>query len=206
MTNEETMKQLCKIIQKLHDQSSYYWKNRTNIHGEKVDGDLYDFYEDMIRNRGYWLIDDCDLKNRLRESVKPDNLELHINGITEKGQSKGRFYLPPLMEEPEFVAMLSLECNMRSGKTSVRIEMFRSFKGRPYGIGYRFEHGGHEFCHASLTNKRPDHEGGKHLDNCPEWLPTDIPRVPMRADNPVSLLMDVLISLFGTKGYSILAS
>lgn len=203
MTDEETMKRLCEIIRKLHNHSAFCWNNREDIHKREIADPLYRLYEHLVTNE-YCLI--LDLEDRLQKSTKPHNLYLHINGETEDGNRKGRLYLPPLDEGPSSVAMLSLKCDLRSKKANIRIDVFTLFEDQPYGIGYRFEHGTHEFCHVSLTNKRPDTEGGEDLRNSPKWLLTDIPRVPMRANDPVSLLMDVLISFYGLKGYSILSS
>jgi len=203
MTDEETMKKICEIVQKLHTHSTVCWNSGTNIHKESIPGHLHDFYEYLLNNESYLMM---DLEHRLRESIKPDKLSLYIDGETSAGEKKGRLYLPPFEEEPQSVAMLSLNCDLRSKKMDIRIDVLTLFEGQPYGIGYRFERGEHEFCHLSLTNKRPDSEGGNHLRNAPKWLPCKIPRVPMRADEPVALLTDALISFYGPQGYTVLSS
>jgi hypothetical protein len=205
MTDEETMKEICEIIRKLHAHSTVCWNKGTNIHKAGIPDDLHEFYEYLLNNESYLIM---DLEYRLRESIKPNKLSLYIDGETSEGEKRGRLYLPPFEEEPQSIAMLSLNCDLSqpTKKIDIRIDVITLFEGEPYGIGYRFERGEHEFFHVSLTNKRPDSEGGDHLRNAPKWLPCKIPRVPMRADEPVALLTDALISFYGPQGYAVLSS
>ncbi len=162
-----------------------------NIRGEEISEVAYEGYSRLINK--YPPLESQELENRLRESRKSHDLSLRIG--------HGSFYLPPLEEDPEFVATLSLDFKLSSGKMNARIEMHRIIDDSFFGIGYRLEFGvgEHAFSHATLTNKRPDTEDGEFLSGCPTWLPTNIPRILSLGKNPVSLIICVIISLYGVK-------
>jgi hypothetical protein len=188
------MKALRKIIQQVHDFSTQHWKTYEDIDGDKLDQKTRDAYDNLISK--YPPIESEELSHRLFESIKPRNLNLYLDG-------GGRLYLPPLDEDPEFVASLSLECDLKAATMSIRIEMQRILEDSMCGIGYRLElgTGEHGYYHLTLASKRPSREGGGDIMGCPPWLPTNIPRIPTSAKCPVALFVSVLIGLYGFRGY-----
>lgn len=188
------MKALRKIIREVHDFSTQHWKDYQDIDGFDLDTNTREGYDYLIGKCP--PIESPELNHRLFESTRANNLSLYLNG-------GGRFYLPPLDEDPEFVASLSLECNLRTGTMSIRVEMQKMMGKLMYGIGYRLELGRdeHAYYHFTLASQRPAREGGGGIIGCPPWLPTNIPRIPTSAKSPVALLVSVLISLYGLKGY-----
>jgi hypothetical protein len=66
-------------------------------------------------------------------------------------------------------------------------------------IGCRFEPpegpGIHNYYHAQIF--RAFHPGGKELPCCPTWLPESWPAFHLKADDPVTLLVSMVISLYG---------
>lgn len=189
---QETMKEICNILQQVHGLSFAHWRDETNIHEQDIgDAEVYKAYTRLI-DVDPWVEPD-KLDHMLRESKKRNKLNLLIQ--------QGSFYLPPLDDDKDFVATLSIDCNLTSRKMNLRIEMHRLVDGSLCGIGYRLEFGAgeHAHFHSTLMTRRPDLQGGKFLSGCPNWLPTDIPRIPTMAKNPVSLVICAILSLYGKK-------
>lgn len=195
----DEMKVLARIIKEVHSFAKENWKDSQNIHGDKLDPTTYEVYRRLIDK--FPPIDSPELSNRLFESVKPRNLCLYLDG-------GGTVYLPPLDENHEFVATLSLECDLKAKTIGLRVELHTLMQEQLCGIAYRLEFGtqAHAYHHFTLANKRPDREGGTPIDGCPPWLPTKIPRIPVSGQNPVSILVGVLIALYGVRGYRTLLS
>ena len=71
-------------------------------------------------------------------------------------------------------------------------------------IGYRFEtrHGSggdaHDYYHAQPVS---DLKRAKirHRLPCPGWIPDEVPAFPLRAENPIELLLCTLVSMYGPK-------
>jgi hypothetical protein len=189
------MKEVCDLLQQVHNVSYKYWKDETDVHGDDI-GEVYDTYLRLI-DVDPW-IEPEEFDNKIRESKKSHNSTLVIQ--------QGTFYLPPLDEESDFVATLSIDSNLQTGKMNLHIEMHRLVEGSLCGIGYRLEigTGEHAHYHSSLLIRRPGAQGGVLLSGCPPWLPTDIPRIPMKATNPVSLVICAILSLYGRKTLRIL--
>ena len=70
----------------------------------------------------------------------------------------------------------------------------------PHGLGYRMECGTehHVFAHTQLVRglQAGDDPEGNLIDS-PVWLPTTQPSFPLPAPNSVTLLLAMLISLYG---------
>ena len=89
-------------------------------------------------------------------------------------------------------------------------------KGNPYGIGFRMEtpesmnqegdmpaNGGiHDFHHAQLIRRF----GQPKLDilpiDCPVWIPDSQPSFPLPAECPVTLLLCLIVTLYGRNYYN----
>ena len=142
---------------------------------------------------------------------KPSKLRLDF--------SKRVLYLPPLEKKFDFVPILSLSCildkNQSSAQFKVMLVCLDEHK-KLCGIGFRMEtpenmnqnvdtssnEGIHDFYHAQLIRKfdqrAPDSIQGF---DCPSWLPQSQPSFPLPADCPVSLLLCLIVTLYGKKYY-----
>ena len=136
-------------------------------------------------------------------------------------QSKGGqvMYLPPLEKNPCCVPILSLYCKLNNQQSIAKFRVMLvclDKEGKPYGIGFRMEtphsqdqemdtptNGGiHDFHHAQLIRRF----GQPKLDilpiNCPVWLPDSQPSFPLPAECPVTLLLCLIVTLYGRKYYN----
>lgn len=146
--------------------------------------------------------------------------ELHVNF-----SQRDRFlYLPPLEKGIEFVPVLSMKCDLDDTRAEMKLRVMlvrlvedyeENGRGRLCGIGFRLEspHGGeekredterdeeeeresrHDFYHAQLIR---NFDGG-HSIECPSWLPCEQPSFPITADCPVTLVLCLLLTLYGKR-------
>ena len=90
-------------------------------------------------------------------------------------------------------------------------------KGKPYGIGFRMEtphsqdedvdtfasEGIHDFHHAQLIQRFRRKELNSELQiDCPCWIPDSQPSFPLPAECPVTLLLCLIVTLYGRKYYN----
>ena len=141
-------------------------------------------------------------------------------------------YLPPLEKDPNCVPILSLYCKLQEPQSIMKLRVMlvsldenRGTDGI-YGIGFRMETperinqgisssannqsadaidngGAHDFHHAQLIRKF----GKRKLDDklqidCPVWLPQSQPSFPLPAKCPVTLLLCLILTLYGRKYYN----
>jgi hypothetical protein len=127
-------------------------------------------------------------------------------------------YLPPLEKNPEFVPVLCLKCKLHDTKTVVRLYVMLVSRNENehqlQGIGFRLESpetmildadnsnvdqviddGRHDFYHAQLIRSLG---WGPPID-CPDWIPETQPSFPVAANCPVTLMLNLLLSLYGKK-------
>ena len=162
------------------------------------------------------------------ESKTSETVELDFS----QGQRGRLLYLPPLEKDPGCIPILSLYCKLKEPQSiaKFRVLLVRLDKEREpdgiYGIGFRMEtpekinqnaspstnnqdtnttnnSGRHDFHHAQLIRKF----GQDELDNklqidCPIWLPQSQPSFPLPAECPVTLLLCLLVTLYGGKYYN----
>lgn len=134
--------------------------------------------------------------------------------------SKRVLYLPPLEKEPNFVPILSLSCILNKIQSSAQFKVMlvcRDEDEKLCSIGFRMEtpesmnqsantvsnDGIHDFYHAQLTRKfdqkAPDNKQGF---DCPNWLPQSQPSFPLPAHCPVTLLLCLIVTLYGRSYYN----
>ena len=136
---------------------------------------------------------------------------------SERGQV---LYLPPLEKNPRCVPILSLYCklNNQQGIAKFRVMLVRlDNEGKPYGIGFRMEtphsqnqemdtptnEGIHDFYHAQLIQRFRREEVNSELQiDCPCWIPVTQPSFPLPAECPVTLLLCLIVTLYGRKYYN----
>ena len=129
-------------------------------------------------------------------------------------------YLPPLKKDANFVPVLSLSCKLNETQSIAKFRVMLvclDNEEKPYGIGFRMEtpesmnqegeipaNGEiHDFYHAQLIQRF----GQRKLDNklqihCPSWIPDSQPSFPLPADCPVTLLLCLIVTLYGRKCYN----
>jgi len=115
-------------------------------------------------------------------------------------------YLPPVEEEPDFLPVLTLECRLDDQKDVMKLRLLLVHcdmsKGKPHSIGFRIEpgHNIHGFYHAQLIKNL---EGAAKVENplveCPLRFPETQPCLPLKAKDSVTLVLCLLISLYGIK-------
>ncbi len=132
-------------------------------------------------------------------------------------------YLPPLERDPNCFPILSLYFKLQEphsiGKLRVLLVKLDEEQepDRIYRIGFRMETpetlnqnadidktgGLHDFYHAQLIRKfgQPKLDDRLQLD-CPIWLPQSQPSFPLPAECPVTLLLCLIVALYGRKYYN----
>ena len=209
-----------KIITTLQDILTPLCKNRKDIWAN----------EDWIRVFSEWppiAREDIEALFRL---VKTESEPVEMDfSESERGKV---IYLPPLEKDPDCVPVLSLYFNLKETQSiaKLRVLLVRLDQNRKphgiYGIGFRMEtpekinqgvnssvnnqpvdtvdnSGAHDFHHAQLIRKF----GQKKLDNklqidCPIWLPQSQPSFPLPAKCPVTLLLCLIVTLYGRRYYN----
>ena len=131
-------------------------------------------------------------------------------------------YLPPLIKDPNFVPILSPHYKFNTTQSMAQLKVmlvcFDETKNeRPYGIGFRMESpeilnqniakidkpskGHHDFYHAQLSQKFC-HEGLNHVQiELIKNIPQSQPSFPLPANCPVTLLLCLIVTLYGGKCY-----
>ena len=115
-------------------------------------------------------------------------------------------FLPPFpREERSFVPAMSLYYNANQECLNIRTVMIdRDENGHPYGFGFRLEAPTsncvaetqgqtHEFYHVQLI-KELGYGPELHM---PDWLPCTQPAFPIRADDPASAVLSLILGLYG---------
>ena len=136
---------------------------------------------------------------------------------SERGQV---IYLPPLEKNPHCVPILSLYCKLsdQQGIAKFRVMLVSlDKKGNPYGIGFRMETpeimnqgvdmpaggGIHDFHHAQLIQRFKQEQLDSKLQiDCPCWIPESQPSFPLPAECPVTLLLCLIVTLYGRECYN----
>lgn len=124
-------------------------------------------------------------------------------------------YLPPLRRHAEFVPVLDLECHLSPTSTMMKLGMTLiclvedGGERKPCGISFRLENshreqqeeaqeneeGTHDFYHAQLV-KSPR---SLSFIEYPTWVPDSQPSFPLTAECPVTLVLCLLLTLYGKK-------
>ena len=141
--------------------------------------------------------------------------------------SKNLFlYLPPLEKDGGFVPVLSLRCRLSTESIVMKLRVMlvclaeddqnpgakelRALKLRleaPHGDEYGDEEneeredeleGRHDFYHGQLVRVFRDFRGRAYVKS-PNWLPESQPSFPLTADCPVTLMLCLLLTLYGKR-------
>lgn len=141
----------------------------------------------------------------LREFLSREEDELHVNFYDERKY----LYLPALKEDnKDFVPVLSLKAEFSDGEMKefrLRVMLVsQNDDGELRGLGFRLEapegsgHGRHDFYHAQLIKGFEKHEMGLSIKT-PQWLPCSQPSFPLLANDPLTLVICLLLTLYGKK-------
>lgn len=184
--------QVCKALCTLQDAT---WSRNQKMWGNdlKINGDAYSTYTELIRSF-------APLTEKETEALFLDSKSANFN-LSDKRKA---IYLSPTSNQPRHVPVISLECNMNDAesKIKIRIMLIQKRNNVLKGVGFRFEKGDdtHNFYHVQLIQEL---QGAKHVSNpiveYSEWLPESEPAIPVKADDPVTLLLCSLISLYGLR-------
>lgn len=176
-------------------------------------------------SKSLWAKEIDPLGNRLKKKTIKNYLDLpsrisRISGkeLEDKVLSKSRYpylkinkhiYLPPIGKgkDSEYVYTLLTDCNLKDSvsKISYRVEMYRYLgdkKKELHGFGFRFERHNsglkHNYWHVQVTNGLR----GVVLPKCPSWIPQNVPCIPTIAENSLSLLCCILLSIYGKESFA----
>ena len=133
-------------------------------------------------------------------------------------------YLPPLKKNARFVPILSLSCQLKETHSTAQLRVMLvslddclDADGKFYGIGFRMEtpeswnhdtgppvnRGMHDFHHAQLIQEFGQTELNNMLEiECPCWIPVTQPSFPLPAQCPVTLLLCLIVTLYGRNYYN----
>lgn len=197
---DKTIVALHKLLKLLcREQAKAWYPQRL---GKKPSTKAQKAWKRLSDGRHWRLVEETDLKNWFT----PSN-ELHV----DFSQRKKVLYLPPLGKNAEFVPVLSLKCNTIGERLSVRLRVMLircSEDGdKLFGIGFRMEspesenqieagngkEGLHDFYHAQLIR---GFDYGPTIES-PCWLPETQPSFPITAVCPVTLILSLLLTLYG---------
>jgi hypothetical protein len=187
---------MCDVLLRVHALSQWAWRNGKYLSGNALKRNTVETYERLKASKDPLTFE--ELEKLIRCSQQKNNRLLYF---------RTRFYLPPLEENSEFVAVLSLDSDLTEPDQSIsfRVEMYRLANATGGGImravGFRFEmgqHGSkHNYYHVQFTTERHDKEGRTLLPDCPAWMPTSEPCIIVPARSPVSLVFCILVGYCG---------
>jgi hypothetical protein len=117
-------------------------------------------------------------------------------------QRNSFLYLDPPKVGPPMLPLLSISANFGRCPPAVRIRMglFLLDEGALCAVGYRFEMaegpGAHNYCHAQWIRGFEEGSPFPGTESL-QWVPDSVPALPLDADNPVTLLVALLVGLYG---------
>ena len=192
----QVLKALCAI-----QDAAWSRRQKTWVDDLDIDSKTYSTYTELISS---WT----PLTEKDTEALFPVNSKSVNFRLSE---SRKALYLSPTSSQPHLIPVVSLECVIDNTKANIKIRIMLIQKRNDalVGIGFRFENGGdiHQYYHAQLIKEL---QGSTHGSNPViehlEWLPESEPAIPLKANDPVTLLLCSLISLYGFRNCSRLAT
>lgn len=140
--------------------------------------------------------------DRLLESILPSKAK----SLIDLSRSRRFLYLEPIIQGGHFLPVMSFIGEFRTLKPELRLRValfLLDSTEKLRAVGYRFETpegpGRHSYYHAQPIITFRD--GSPQLP-CPNWLSTDHPTLPLDAVDPVTLLLALLISLYGYRYFT----
>jgi hypothetical protein len=188
---DRTIGALREILLRLFQEQAREWSPRRRR--RRVSPKAQDVWDELSQN--WWQpLEEKELEKLLKVAD-----ELHLEFSKNKV-----FYLPPLEKgDAEFVPALSMKCDIKDNASDLelRVMLVRrdESNGKLQGIGFRLEspegkgEGRHDFYHAQLIK---GFRNGKDVESIP-WLPDSQPSFPILARNPITMVLALLITLYG---------
>jgi hypothetical protein len=200
--DEATIRALRNLLLRIYDEQKTDWSDETQT-GRKPSAKAREFYNQYGYN-GWNQIRETEFETWLNESS--DKLEIDFS------KRKAILFLPPLEKDRDFVPILNLKCNVSESINSMRLYVILVRLGeehqKPYGLAFRFEspeseqyeeqsgnEGVHDFYHVQLMT---GFSYGPDLE-IPQWVPVSQPSFPLPADDPLTLVFALLMTLYGKK-------
>jgi hypothetical protein len=194
-----------RILQRIHELQEKHWLEGKDLRGKKLPKASRDNYD-------YFASSFCQpIALRSLDGLIVESVTRH------KSLEVENLLMPPLDLDKKFIPVLSLECHpgTKTSPFSMRIcvGMFSFVQNRqPVLFGIRFEsahfNSNHNFCHGQFTREfeynshKLDGAGAPkriQIKSLPDWMPKHIPCVMVPAENPVSLVLCMLISFYGDR-------
>ena len=132
----------------------------------------------------------------------PQQLDGIMKGTNWDLSATGSFlYLEPL-ENMRAIPIMTFQFDFSTSIPEVRLQLLlflRDSDDEIVSVGYRFEtpegEGKHDFYHVQPI-KTVRTQGQDRPHEGPDWVPDDYPTFPVDADDPVGLLISLLVSLY----------
>jgi len=180
---------LYKLLAQLCEQQKRAWF--TPVKDAGLDPKALNAYQQLIGAWGPLQAEEVDAKLRSKSA-----LDLRA--------SRQAVYLPPASKLAHFTPLLVVKCcaDQTGAALQLRLMLISCADDcRLHGLGYRMEIGTeeHAFPHAQLIRDfftSPQAENSPLVD-CPAWLPQTQPSFPIPATDSVTLLLTMLMSLYG---------
>lgn len=175
------------FLSDLSRQSDKFWKSKRTLNNKKVPTDTGEHYYNLMSLK--LPMTDEKIRSYFKNNAR--RCELNFNNL----------YLPPLENNPKFVPILSMKCDLKKdNEISLRVEMLQYDENQNLiGFGYRFEsphpEGNHNYWHIQVMTENNDMKFG-----CPEWLPVNDPCIPVEIKSPIGLILFMLICFYGRSG------
>jgi hypothetical protein len=209
---DKTISYLRQIFSLLHQEQERDWNPQRRAWQEKARESSVSSsalrVQEELSSSGWWPIS----AEELQEFLSCEEDGLHVNFCEEQKY----LYLPALKEnDKDFVPILSLKANLDEHRQEFRLRVMlvcQSEEGVLYGIGFRLEgpegdaaidvggEGHHDFYHAQLIKGFGKQQPGIPIKT-PEWLPCSQPSFPLLANDPLTLVICLLLTLYGKKHF-----
>ncbi|MDP2946786.1 MAG: hypothetical protein Q8N88_01610 [Nanoarchaeota archaeon] len=196
MTDSELTK-LFRVLKGLINTSNSRWKTEKDLLGDDVEKEIISNYYKLPEHNISRISKTTDLD--VIEKISKDSFAINKH-----------LFLPPLNQgktDSKFIPTLLIDCSRIKGEEKIcyRLQLYSFIDEQIVGLGYRFERhyplSIHDYWHVQITKGVNTSE---NFPNCPIWIPTEYPCIPVKADNALSLLFSMLISLYGSKSFKML--
>ena len=125
-------------------------------------------------------------------------LSAGVEGIISMSEKNAFIYLPPVEKGNCIVPILCVDYDYATNtpEVTLRIALFLIDNGgNQKAIGYRFETGHGERRHRYHHIQHIDQLGKQKLQGS-EWIPTEYPAIPIDAQDPIDLVVCMLVCLY----------
>lgn len=191
------------FIEILHQEQERVWS------GEYKENDKFSALIDELGRNNWFKVDSADIT--ALEKIWNDRNVIDLEEITQFGNKV--FYLPPIEKGGNYFAVMSIKvnCNVNDYIASIRVMLLTPKSPSDvndkspfsfWGVGFRIENGDgrHNYHHAQIIS---DFKGSSNANNFFEsvsWLPETHPAFPLKANEPLTLILSLYLTLYGLDG------